>query len=259
MRGGRRLWSSAAPSVSAALPGARALFTRRGPLHGPFRGASAGPFASFDLARHVGDDPTAVDDNRARLAETMGTSVRFVEQVHSAVVEVVESPTAPAEPVVADAMVTSRRDVALGILVADCMPVLLADQDAGVVAAAHVGRVGLLDGVLEATVAAMRGLGADPARTHAVIGPHACGRCYEVPASMRAEAEERLPGIGGTTMQGTASLVLAAGARTVLRGAGLGEDAIEVMPLCTIEDERFYSYRRSSRTGRFAGVVRLAG
>ena len=154
-------------------------------------------------------------------------------------------------------MVTRVAGLPLGVLVADCMPVLLADATAGVIGAVHAGRRGLAGGVLQAAVAAMQSLGAAPARTSAVIGPAICGRCYEVPAPMRDEVETTVPGTAASTWQGTSSLDLPAGAAAVLAQAGIA--AVRSVDICTLEDDRFYSYRRDGhQTGRFAGVVVLA-
>jgi hypothetical protein len=133
------------------------------------------------------------------------------------------------------------------------MPVLLADASTGVVGAAHAGRRGLVAGVLQNTVAAMVGLGADPAAIHAVIGPSVCGRCYEVPAAMLAEVDAAVPGTAARTLNGTPSLDLGKGAVNILTSAGVNR--IVLLGICTMEDERFYSFRRSQNTGRFAGVV----
>ncbi len=238
--------------LSARAPrirGARALFTGRS------GGVSTGDHAGLNLARHVGDDETAVERNRALLVAEIGAPLVFVEQVHSAEVHVLPS-HGPAPVRTADAIVTDREDVALAIMVADCLPVLLSDPRAGVVAVAHAGRRGLLDGVLEATLEQMTRLGARPRDVTASIGPAICGACYEVPEEMREDAARRHPATASTTSWGTPALDLRAGAVAVLEGAGV--DEIDADHPCTLEDERFYSYRRSARTGRFAGVLRRA-
>ncbi|UYG15571.1 peptidoglycan editing factor PgeF [Brachybacterium huguangmaarense] len=242
------------PARASRLRGARALFTTRD------GGVSGAPYASLNLARHVGDDEGAVAANRERLRAAIGVDVVYVDQVHSADVAVVGEGDEPDGGSVrtADALVTRRGDIALAIMVADCLPVLLVDAEAGVVGAAHAGRAGLLGGVLENTVAAMQALGADVERVRAEIGPSVCGSCYEVPAAMRADAERTLPGIGATTRRGTPSLDLRAGAVLALTGAGLRAGHVLSDAPCTVEDERFYSYRREQRTGRLAGVIRRA-
>ncbi len=234
-------------------PGVRAGFTTRAD------GASAGNHAGLDLALHVGDDPRAVAANRERLATWAGGGVRFARQVHGTAVAIVSDRGADAagagpEPE-ADALVTAAAGVPIGVLVADCLPVLLADPDARVAGAAHAGRRGLLAGVLPRVVEAMTAAGARPEGIRAVVGPAAGGCCYEVPAPMQEEAVAAIPQLRATTTWGTPSLDLRAGAVAQLRGLGLG--AVDTAGGCTIEDESFYSYRRAQVTGRFAGVVVL--
>lgn len=231
------------------LRGARALFTTRS------GGVGAGPYATLNLALHVGDREEDVRANRERAAQLMGAPLVAVEQVHSAQVVTVDGP-GPLPPTRADALVTAREDVALMIMVADCLPVLLVDAEAGVVGAAHAGRRGLLDGVLQRTVEAMGRLGARPAQIRASIGPSICGRCYEVPAPMREDAAAVLPATRARTSWGSPALDLRAGAVQALGLAGVPAAAIEEAAPCTREDARFFSYRRESTTGRFAGIIR---
>lgn len=236
------------------LRGARALFTGRA------GGVSTGEFRALNLARHVGDEPNRVARNRAMLAAELGlepAAVVFADQVHSADVHVLPA-TGPVPVVTADALVTDRRDVALAIMVADCLPVLLVDAAAGVIGAAHAGRPGLLAGVLEATVEAMQGLGARPERLTASIGPSVCGGCYEVPAAMREAGAALLPAAAATTRWGTPSLDLRAGAVQALGRRGVPAGSIETAHPCTVEDEDYFSYRRQGRTGRFAGIIARA-
>ncbi|HVT20155.1 MAG TPA: peptidoglycan editing factor PgeF [Mycobacteriales bacterium] len=241
--------------LEAGLPaGVEGWFTTRA------GGRSAVPWATLNLALHVGDDPAAVVANRTAVARRLGgAAVAFPEQVHGAGVRVlttrpdstrIADPGAPG----VDALVTALPDVAIGVLVADCMPVLLADPVARVAGAAHAGRRGLAAGVLQATLEAMAGLGADPSRIDAVVGPAICGRCYEVPEAMRDEVDTAVPGTACQTRTGTAGLNLVAGALGVLGRAGVRARAAGI---CTAEDARFYSYRRDGVTGRFAGVVMM--
>lgn len=216
---------------------------------------STGDHAGLNLARHVGDEEHCVQRNRALLTEEIGAPLVFVDQIHSADVHVL--PTTGEVPVrAADALVTDRRDVALAIMVADCLPVLLSDSVAGVVAVAHAGRQGLLTGVLQHTVESMVALGTRPEDLEVSIGPSICGACYEVPADMRDEAAALLPETWARTSRGTPSLDLRAGAAAVLEAAGVPAASLDMGHPCTLEDERFFSYRRSARTGRFAGVLR---
>jgi hypothetical protein len=219
-------------------------------------GASAGPYASLNLGLHVEDEEQQVRVNRGLVAQAAGLdadALVFAEQVHGAGVAVVDGPHAGAVEGV-DALVTSTPGLGLVVLAADCLPVLLSDPAAGVVAAAHAGRQGLLAGVLEATLTAMQSLGATPGGTAAVLGPAACGACYEVPQEMADDAERRLPGSRGSTGWGTPSVDLAAGAQAVLRAAGVG--AVTAVGGCTLEQpERWFSYRRDRTTGRHGGLV----
>jgi polyphenol oxidase len=141
------------------------------------------------------------------------------------------------------------------VLVADCVPVLLADPVAGVVGAVHAGRAGASAGILPAAVAAMRRLGARPARLEVLLGPAACGQCYEVPARMQAEVATQLPGSACRTRQGTTGLDLRAGLRCQLADAGVA--GIGVDPRCTVEEPTLFSYRRDGTTGRIAALIWL--
>jgi YfiH family protein len=151
--------------------------------------------------------------------------------------------------------VTSTPGLVLVVLVADCVPVLLADAEAGVVAAVHAGREGVRRGVAPEALAAMARLGARPGTTTALLGPAVCGACYEVPAAMRAEVARVAPAAATRSRRGTPALDLRAGLDEVLRRAGVGEVVHD--PRCTVEDRRLFSHRRDGVTGRQAGVVWL--
>lgn len=154
-----------------------------------------------------------------------------------------------------DGIVTSEADVVLMVRAADCVPVLLADPGARVVAAAHAGRMGMARGVVDATVARMRELGA--VEITAWIGPHICGRCYEVPEELQAEVVADEPAARATTSWGTPALDLGAGVRAQLEGAGV---RVVDASRCTFESADLYSYRRDgAAAGRQAGVIRLRG
>jgi len=240
--------------LDAALQApARGVFTTRA------GGVSGPPWDALNLALHVDDEARRVLTNRDLLVRAAGVrELAFAQQVHGSGVAVVErassrGSTAGVRGV--DALVTRTRGLGLVVMAADCLPVLLADPEGGVVGAAHAGRAGLLAGVLQRAVEAMAGLGADPARTRAVVGPAAGACCYEVPADMADDAEHQLPGVRATTRRGTPSLDLRAGA---VRALGLaGVDEVQHIDACTLDDPRFYSYRRDGRTGRHAGVAWL--
>jgi YfiH family protein len=218
-------------------------------------GVSRDPYASFNLGAHVGDDPAAVAANRRRLADAAGLApdhVLWMEQIHGATVQVVGGPrTQPVEAT--DGLVTATPGVAVAVLVADCVPVLLSDEVAGVVAAVHAGRVGAAAGVVPRALAAFRSAGGDPARSDALLGPAVCGACYEVPPDLQAAVESRLPGSAVRTRAGTTGLDLRAGLARQL--AGLGLDRIVTDPRCTAEDPELYSHRRDGVTGRQAAVA----
>lgn len=215
-------------------------------------GVSEAPWASLNLADHVGDDPSAVAENRRRLAEAVGVpALVAMRQVHGAEVAVVQEP--PAEVPTADALVTTATGMALVVLVADCTPVLLSDRRAGVVAAVHAGRKGLAAGVLPATLDTMSSLGARMDRVYAVVGPGICPEHYEVPAEMRAEVEAAAPGSAASTAAGRPAIDIRGGLLGQLHERGVSR--LAVLPHCTAEEPRFFSHRRDGVTGRFAGVI----
>ncbi|MDQ1703137.1 MAG: purine-nucleoside/S-methyl-5-thioadenosine phosphorylase / adenosine deaminase [Frankiaceae bacterium] len=155
-----------------------------------------------------------------------------------------------------DALVTAATDAPLVILVGDCVPLLLADHVAGVVAAVHAGRKGLVAGVVPAAVGAMVALGARADQLSARLGPSICGACYELPEELVRAVEAAAPGSRTTTSRGTSGVDVAAGVLGQLDRLGVAD--VKRDPACTAEDDRFYSYRRDGVTGRFAGVVWLS-
>ena len=224
-------------------------------------GVSDGPFASLNLAVSGDDDPRAVAENVRRMVEAFiggpAAPVVGMHQVHGSDVVVVEdaqvAEAGSGRLPVADAVVTTRLGVGLMVRVADCVPVLLADQAAGVVAAVHSGRPGVAAGVVPRTLETMRGLGAE--RIEAWVGPHVCGACYEVPDAMREEVAAVVPETYATTAWGTPALDLGAGVRAQLAAAGVPVTAVD---RCTREDRDLFSYRRQGRaSGRLAGLVRV--
>lgn len=240
--------------------GAHFAFTDR------WGGVSAVPYDQLNLGGAVGDDPAAVRGNREIAAKALDLDpdlVVWMNQVHGRDVAVVEGPwgAASAEkdrtvPAV-DAIVTARRGLALAVLTADCTPVLLADPVAGVAAAAHAGRPGLVAGVVPAAVEAMIVLGADPSRITARTGPAVCGRCYEVPEEMRAEVARAVPEAWSRTSWGTAAVDVSAGVHAQLEALGVRDRWQS--PVCTLESGDHFSYRRDRTTGRLAGYVWLDG
>jgi len=236
--------------------GVRAAFTMRA------GGVSTGPHAALNLGLNVSDEVGDVLANRALVGRWAGAPVAFATQVHGADVAVVEPWSGPTPPSIGrfDALV-SARGAGIGVLVADCVPVLLADPEAGVVGAVHAGRCGLADGVVQATLTTMIACGARPERVRAAIGPAICGACYEVPAGLRAEVADVVPATWGTTTAGTPALDLPAGVAALLAAAGVVR--VQRLAICTLTDDRFFSHRRAQRegitTGRFAGLIRTVG
>ncbi|MCC9175060.1 polyphenol oxidase family protein [Arthrobacter sp. zg-Y179] len=214
-----------------------------------FTNTSAG-----NLALHVGDDPDAVLRRRAELESVMGVrpgSLRFMNQVHSA--EVAEAADPGSGAPTADGLISADGAAPLAVMVADCVPVLLAGSGPDgrpVTAAVHAGRRGLLDNILPVAVGRMRSAGGTGLR--AWIGPCVCGQCYEVPAVMQAESVALLPATAAVTRNGTPALDLPAGAQAQLAGLGV---SVERVGDCTLENEQLFSHRRDPATGRFAGVI----
>jgi len=219
-------------------------------------GRSAGDFDSLNLGGHVGDDAAAVEANREAVAGATGVErdhLLFLQQCHGADVVVADGPWDAGGPPPADGVVTATAGLALAVLVADCTPVLLADPDRGVVAAVHAGRPGMVQRIVDAVVGCMRDLGARD--IIAVVGPSVCGRCYEVPAEMRAAAAAVTPESATVSWTGTPAIDVAAGVVAQLRA---NDVAVQWLPGCAREDDRLFSYRRDGTTGRFAGVIALA-
>ncbi|MEU9956840.1 peptidoglycan editing factor PgeF [Streptomyces sp. NPDC050982] len=234
------------------VSGAHFAFTDR------WGGVSAVPYEELNLGGAVGDDPDSVRANRELAAKSLGLDpglVVWMNQVHGPDVAVVDEPWGDRPVPQVDAVVTKRRGLALAVLTADCTPVLLADPVAGVVAGAHAGRPGMIAGVVPAAVAAMVELGAEPARIVARTGPAVCGRCYEVPESMRAEVAAVEPAAYAETSWGTPAVDVTAGVHAQLERLGVRDR--EQSPVCTLESDDHFSYRRDRTTGRLAGYVWL--
>lgn len=227
----------------------RVITTREG-------GHSRPPFDSFNLGGKVGDDPAALAANQRKLAEGIGLGrdrLVWMEQIHGRTATLVEGPTT--EPVEAtDALVTTVPNLPLTVLVADCVPVLLGDPDNGVISAVHAGRVGARVGVVVAALKTMQEAGARIDRIEALLGPAACGECYEVPPDMQADVERHLPGSSCKTRSGTSGLDIRAGLWEQLSAAGVSRIGLD--PRCTVESPELFSHRREGpRTGRLAAVV----
>jgi YfiH family protein len=222
-----------------------------------FGGASAAPYQELNLALDS-PDPAAEENLRRVVADFAPRAVLApaMRQVHGNDVAVVERPGARGGQVVqVDGQVSVVPEVVLVVRVADCVPVLLADPDHGVVGVAHAGRRGMAAGIASRTVDRMRQLGAE--NLTAWIGPHICGGCYEVPEQMQRELVADLPESRATTTWGTPSLDLGAGVRAQLERADV---RVQAVGGCTRESADLYSYRRDGHAaGRMAGLIRLRG
>jgi polyphenol oxidase len=225
-----------------------AFFTREG-------GVSAGLYSSLNCGFGSGDAAEKVAENRARAMAALDLAPdRLVtcHQVHSPDVVTVAAPWRREDNPRADALVTNCRGIALGILTADCVPVLFADADAGVIGAAHAGWKGALGGVVAATVAAMARLGAAPGRMRAAIGPCIAQRSYEVgpefPAPFLAEDSGNGDFFAPARRAGHFMFDIAGYVERRLIAAGVG--AIQRAPCDTVAEEtRFFSYRRACLKG----------
>lgn len=244
--------------TSDALTVPHGFFTRKG-------GASSGIFAGLNCGPGSSDQAEVVAINRARVADAMGVGhdhLISIHQVHSADVVHVTAPMADRPR--ADGMVTAMPGLALGVLTADCQPVLFADPEARVIGAAHAGWRGTRDGVLEATVEAMVALGARRENIAAVIGPTISQSAYEVGPEFfeaftdddRDSARFFIAGQDGRYLFDLPAMGLAR-----LRAAGVGH--AEWTRHCTYRDsERFFSYRRTTHAGeadygRLISTIRL--
>jgi hypothetical protein len=233
-----------ASSLLSAIPGIRhAFFTREG-------GVSGGVYAGLNGGIGSRDDPADVRENRRRMAEKLGvTPENFlsVHQIHSPDAIIATGPwPGPARPK-ADAMVTTREGIALGVTTADCAPILFADPKARVIGAAHAGWKGALSGVLESTIDAMEKLGAERSGMVAAIGPLIRQPSYEVGSEfverfIEADAENAMFFLPGER-NGHAMFDLAGYIRRRLENAGVL--MIDDLGVDTYSDDRCYSYRRS--------------
>jgi polyphenol oxidase len=247
----------AEPLTIASIKVPHGFFTRRG-------GVSQGSYASLNCSLSSQDEPTNVLENRARVAWRVGTApenLLGLTQVHGTAVVTATEPWVAGQGPQADAMVTGRRGLALGIVTADCAPILFACSDGAVVGAAHAGWRGAVAGVLEATVAAMTALGASARRITAAIGPCIAQTSYEVGADLRDAVLARSAGDGAFFAPGQREqrwlFDLPGYCAARLRAAGV--DHVIVTGVDTlIEEDRFFSHRRRTlarRDGADAGPI----
>jgi YfiH family protein len=213
-------------------------------------GVSTGVVAGLNVGLGNDDEPIAVAENRRRAADAVLPNARLVTlyQVHSAIAVPVDQPWDEHERPHADALATRRPGILLGIVTADCAPILLADRDAGVIGAAHAGWKGAHGGVIEAVVAAMEQLGATRPAISAAIGPCIAQASYEVDAGFRHRFGPQDAEFFETGAPGHFQFDLEAYVAARLAASGVG--AVERLGLDTYADaDRFYSFRRATHRG----------
>lgn len=234
---------------------------------GRLGGGSTGLFASLNMSESTGDDANLVASNRAQAAAALGfppEALRTARQVHSTTVVPIAAAEAWNERPAADAMVSNVPGIVLGILTADCAPILLADAEAGVVGAAHAGWKGATSGIVAATVDAMIRLGAHPGRIVASIGPTISLQNYEVGPAFAADLLVRHPAASGRLRPGPTGrehFDLPGFVFDQLEAAGVG--LASDMEICTYADpDRYFSHRRATHegatTGRQIALIGLA-
>lgn len=217
-------------------------------------GVSTGLYAGLNVGLGSEDDPTAIIENRRRAVDAVrpGAALVTLHQVHSADAVSADAPWPDDARPHADALVTNRPGLLLGILTADCTPVLLADKDAGVVGAAHAGWKGALGGVTDSVLVAMERLGANRDRIVAAIGPVIARSSYEVDDAFARRFEAADPAnerFFSPARTGHQQFDLEAYVAARLAAAGIGR--IELLGLDTYADEmRFFSFRRATHRGQ---------
>ena len=210
---------------------------------------SQGPYSSLNLGYHVGDEISDVDENRRKLTEIFGSTI-YMNQIHGDTVILVDAALSTTPR--ADALVTQEKNISLAVLVADCIPVLLWDQNTSCVAAAHVGRRGLVNGIALKVVDVMAKLGSQGIT--AEFGPSICGNCYEVGEDVFRQVTSTHPKAAFRAAKFDFALDLPGALTSALEE--LGVDVIN-SNICTVESKSHFSYRRDGITGRSAGVISL--
>jgi YfiH family protein len=211
-------------------------------------GISTGAFLSLNLAQHVGDKPELVAHNRTILEREIGLPTQYMNQVHGD--QVLQIQQLLEDEPTADGLLTTNTEIALAVMVADCIPLLLSNKSS--VAAVHVGRRGLVNNIALVAISKMRAI--DSSSITAVIGPAICGKCYEVSEDIYTEVVDQFPLAQARTQSGALSLDLTKALKSLLMDQGV--KVIEEN-LCTVEESSLYSYRRDGVTGRQVGVVWL--
>lgn len=229
-------------------------------------GVSKPPFESLDLGSGGGDDPVAVGQNRRLLANALGlehSSVKTIRQVHGTDVYVLDDPAAKQPMEGYDAIITRLPGVAVGVLTADCVPVLLYDPVARAVGAVHAGWAGTVAGIAEVAVDSMAArFGTDPKDVLAAVGPSIGPCCYEVDDRVAVPLNEKMrtdSGILNQTREGHWLLDLWEANVRSIASAGVPRRNVTIMGMCTAcNTDKFYSHRQSGgRTGRMMSLAWL--
>ncbi|WP_096013972.1 peptidoglycan editing factor PgeF [Campylobacter lanienae] len=209
-----------------------------------FGGVSKGVYESLNLAYHVGDNKLKVEQNREILAHKIkAKKLIFMEQIHSDIVQNLSDINQILEP--CDAIFTNLAQVGLCVMVADCSPVLLYDKKLNLISAIHAGRAGAISKIITKTIAKM---GSNPKNIKTIIGPNIKKDCYEIGDLDLVEFNKFKDGF---------KFDLDGALRFELDGIGVKD--YEFSDICSHCDDRFYSYRKSGSTGRFAGFIMLKG
>jgi YfiH family protein len=228
-------------------------------FYGRDGGDSRGPWASLNLSLNVGDDAEAVARNWSRVRQSAADmSIVIMRQVHGAAVTHVVEPLARVDDT--DGLFTDRPGIALGIMTADCVPMLMIAPEARVAIAVHAGWRGTLAGIAAAAVAAVNTeLGIPPETLEVAMGPSIGQCCYEVDATIGVQLEERWGELGDAWERRgeKGQLDLRAANRAMLVAAGVSDDAIDVIGPCTAcQMTRYFSHRAANgRTGRQLSLV----
>ncbi len=223
------------------------LFTKRS------GGFSTGAYDSLNLALHVGDNPEDVESNREALAKKIGTkNLVFMEQIHKDNIEIITNKN-PTKVMTCDGMITNLKDVALCVMVADCIPVLFYDSLQRVIAVAHAGRNGvylkIANQVIEEMIA---DFDSNAENIKVFIGPSIKSCCYEVKNDVTKGFENYLHVEGGKIY-----LDIVQKCKDDIQTIGIIKENIDISAICTSCDKDYFSYRRDGVTGRFCGAIRL--
>lgn len=235
-------------------PNATGIFTTniKGYSQGEYAGLGC---AGLNLADHVGDDSTAVDMNRQLIQQRFGIKLAFMQQTHSDIVQVVQGDDY--QLCECDSIVSNSKELKSqyppAVLIADCTPVLLADESGLLRAAVHVGRKGMQNQILPKTLEYFFQSAVRPEQIYAAVGPAICGNCYPVAEEVYVDCLKDEPGSAWKTPQGLQAVNVRKAVLEQLRRNGV--DNITDINICTYENENFYSYRRSEITGRQCGFV----